>query len=144
LPSALAEERAHIYEVFGEVLGHFRNEPLDEVEQMIAGRVEQLAMIGRSSGLRFSISVIDRTPSRIPSPANKTKIRPSPAASTVGSIARGFAKKWAKYEDAWDLLEHGESKATASRRRMPRKSLRRGAGDTLRWLSGAGKSRHPH
>ena len=24
---------------------------------------------------------------------------------TEGNIARGFAEKWANYEDAWDLLE---------------------------------------
>jgi len=38
----LAAERAHIYEVVGEALGHFRNELLDQVEEMIAERVEYL------------------------------------------------------------------------------------------------------
>jgi hypothetical protein len=38
----LAAERAHIYEVVGQALGHFSEELLDEVDQMIEERVEQL------------------------------------------------------------------------------------------------------
>jgi hypothetical protein len=33
---------------------------------------------------------------------------------TEGNIARGFAKKWAKYEEAWDLLGRGKTKTAAS------------------------------
>ena len=39
---ALAAERAHINQVVGEALGHFREERLDLVEQMIAERVGQV------------------------------------------------------------------------------------------------------
>jgi hypothetical protein len=39
---ALAAERAHINQVVGEALGHFREERLDEVDQMIEERVKQM------------------------------------------------------------------------------------------------------
>ena len=38
----LAAERAHIIEIAGQALGHFRQELLDEVDQMIEERVKQM------------------------------------------------------------------------------------------------------
>jgi hypothetical protein len=38
----IAAERAHIYEVYGQALGHFCEELFDEVEKMIEERVGQV------------------------------------------------------------------------------------------------------
>jgi hypothetical protein len=39
---------------------------------------------------------------------------------TEVNITRGFAEKWKKYEDAWNLLEHQEHKTTEMRTLLTR------------------------